>query len=239
MFFNLTGCILWYIIPYCRRLPLYLSRQIGSIVSEYRWFAFVYIFVLFFFFPFLILFLALIHWLVAVSCLLLIIVCFVFICSINYLQNSHPNQLPFVLRSWAFLPRSCRSLAYWDSRLAMLVKSICCLRLTDSNRSLKEQYLTMKDQYLTALDYRFLSHTNQLNQLFEKHHAPIIAVYESRYPITYYVEDFYRSLTGKISQSEKILADLKQNSTEKDDELIDRIIVFDREKNKHASSLSF
>jgi hypothetical protein len=110
-------------------------------------------------------------------------------------------------------------------------------------KPLKEQYLSMKDQYLTALDHRFLTHTHQLNQLFEKHHAPIISIYESRHPITNYVEDFYCSLTGKPKQGQKALSALMQTcllsiqSTmhENEEELIDRIIVFDRDKKKEMS----
>jgi hypothetical protein len=104
-------------------------------------------------------------------------------------------------------------------------------------KPLKQQYLTMKDQYITALDHRFLSHTNQLNQLFEKHQAPIISIYESRYPITNYVQDFYRSLTGKPTQGQKTLSALIKTNIheEEEEELIDRVIVFDREKHKNMS----
>jgi hypothetical protein len=106
------------------------------------------------------------------------------------------------------------------------------------DKPLKEQYLSMKDQYITALDHRFLLHTNQLNQLFEKHHAPIISIYQSRRPITNYVHDFYRSLTGKPTQGQKALSNLMQTNIheeEEEEELIDRIIVFDRDKNKDMS----
>ncbi|CAF3865186.1 unnamed protein product [Rotaria sordida] len=98
----------------------------------------------------------------------------------------------------------------------------------------------MKTQYLTALDHHFLIHTHQLNQLFEKYHALIIALYESRYPIKNYVQDFYHRLTGKPTQGEKALLTLIQTNLfsketkihENDEELIDRIIAFDQEKKK-------
>ena len=250
--FNLTGCILWYSLPYFRRIPIYLSRQIGRIVSEYRWFALVYITIIFFLFPLIILLLALIHWLVALVFLFVLFLLLIFILIINYFQKTNSNRLPTILRSWAFLPRSFRSFSYWDHRLEVSIKWICCQRCirliypsNEREKPLKEQYLSMKEQYLTALDHRFLSHTNQLNQLFEKHHAPIMSIYESRYPITYYLQDFYRSLAGKPTQGEKHLSLLKQTNIQEEEELIDRIIVFDRDKNKdlsinkQPSSLSF
>lgn len=258
LFFNLSGCLLWYVVPYFRRLPIDISRQIGSIVSEYRWFALVYILTIFFLLPLIILLLALIHWIVAIVFLLIVLIFLILIILINHLQKTNANRLPLLLRSWTFLPRSCRSLAYWDHRLENCLKRICCQRCirliypsNNFDKPLKEQYLSMKDQYLTALDHRFLSHTRQLNQLFEKHHAPIISIYESRYPITYYVQDFYRSLAGKPTPGEKNLSILKQmhnnenNDDDANEELIDRIIVFDREKTKatsvtkQMSSLSF
>ncbi|CAF4505611.1 unnamed protein product, partial [Rotaria sp. Silwood2] len=258
--FNLSGCILWYILPYFRRIPIYLSRQIGQIVSEYRWFALVYITIIFFLFPLILLILALIHWIVASIFLLCIFLLIILILIIKYFQKTNPNKLPTILQSWSFLPRSFRSFSYWDHRLETSIKYICCQRCINliypSNtieKPLKEQYLSMKTQYLTALDHRFLIHTQQLNQLFEKYHAPIIPIYESRYPITNYVKDFYHSLTGKPTQGEKALLTLIQtnllsketNIHEHEEELIDRIIVFDRDNkkeisvNEYKSSLSF
>jgi sodium-dependent phosphate cotransporter len=239
--FNVSGCILWYVIPYFRRIPLYLSRQIGQIVSKYRWFALVYITTIFFLFPLIILLLALIHWLVAILFLLLFCLVIIFILIIKYFQKTNPNRLPLFLRSWTFL--LC-SFSYWDYRLEIFIKYICCQRCINLiypsdkiEKPLKEQYLSMKDQYLTALDHRFLLHTNQLNQLFEKHQAPIISIYESRYPITNYVQDFYRSLTGKPTQGQKTLSALIKTNIheEEEEELIDRVIVFDREKHKDMS----
>ncbi|CAF1374276.1 unnamed protein product [Rotaria sp. Silwood1] len=259
--FNVSGCILWYILPYFRRIPIYLSRQIGEIVSEYRWFALIYITLIFFLFPLILLILALIHWIVASIFLLCIFLLTIFILIIKYFQKTNPNKLPIILQSWSFLPRSFRSFSYWDHHLEIFIKYICCQRCINliypSNtieNPLKEQYLSMKTQYLTALDHHFLIHTQQLNQLFEKYHAPIIPIYESQqHSITNDVQDFYHSLTGKPIQGEKTLLTFEQtnllskeiNIHENEEDLIDRIIVFDREKkkeisvNEYKSSLSF
>ncbi|CAF1323472.1 unnamed protein product [Adineta steineri] len=246
--FNLSGCILWYIFPYFRRIPIYLSYQIGHIVSKYRWFALLYLIINFFLFPIIILFLALIHWLVAILFLLCLFLLIIFILIINYFQKANPNKLPSILQSWSFLPRSLRSFSYWDHRLEIFLKLICCQRYVkliypseNTDKPLKEQYVSMKDQYLLALDHRYLVHTHQLNQLFEKHYAPMI---------TNYVQEFYRSLTGKPTQGQRALSNLIQmNSTnihhEEEEELIDRIVLFDRDKkkeilvNEQKSSLSF
>jgi len=234
LLFNLSGCILWYILPYFRRIPLYLSRQVGQIVSHYRWFALVYITIIFFLFPLILLFLALIHWIVALLFLFLLLL---FILIIKYYQKTNPDKLP----SWSCL--LC-SFSYWDHRLENFLNYICCQQCIDifypsdkNKKQLKEQYLSMKDQYLTALDHRFLVHTNQL---FEKHYAPILSIYQSRYSVTNYVQDLYRSLTGKPTQSQRALSALMQTSLLRKEtnieELVDRIIVFDREK---KSSMSF
>ena len=245
--FNLSGCVLWYVLPSCRRIPLRLSRRIGQLVSEYRWFALFYVAMVFFLFPLLLLLLALIHWLVAISfllCLALLLGC---IALLNYVQATYPHRLPKVLRSWAFLPRPCRSLSYWDHRLEYFVRCLCCRRcvnvlypLDQGEKPLKEQYLTMKDQYLTALDHRFLTHTHQLNQVFEKHHAPVITLYPSRNPVPGYVQDFYRTLVGRPTQGQRALSALlhgplpsrRETNDDAEEELIDRVIVFDRSKTR-------
>jgi hypothetical protein len=94
----------------------------------------------------------------------------------------------------------------------------------------------MKDQYVTALDHRFLVHTHQLNDVFEKHYAPIVSTHESRRPVTNHMQDLYRSLTGRPTQGQRALFALVQRENQEDEEegFVDRIIVFDREKKKEA-----
>ncbi|CAF0996525.1 unnamed protein product [Adineta ricciae] len=247
--FNLSGCILWYIFPYLRRLPVYFSRQIGEIVSKYRWFAFVYLTMIFFIFPLVILCLALIHWIVAIVFLFCCVLILISVSIIGYLQKNKPNRLPMCLRSWSFLPHWCRSLSYWDDRLEHLTKRICCQRCVQliypsiqTEKPLRDQYLTMKDQYVTALDHRYLVHTHQLHDFFEKHYASVVPTHDSKYPLTTYMQSFYHSLTGKPTQDQRALFALMHD----EDEQVDRVIVFDRDKrkdisivNEQKSSLSF
>lgn len=42
-FFNISGILIWYPIPFLRKLPLYLARSLGEIAADYRWIALVYL----------------------------------------------------------------------------------------------------------------------------------------------------------------------------------------------------
>merc|ERR1712198_410804 len=50
LFFNLTGIILFYPIPWMR-WPISIARTLGNTTSKYRWFAVVYLCFMFFIFP--------------------------------------------------------------------------------------------------------------------------------------------------------------------------------------------
>ncbi|XP_056658479.1 sodium-dependent phosphate transport protein 2B-like isoform X8 [Monodelphis domestica] len=52
-FFNITGILLWYPIPFIR-LPLLFARRLGNITTTYRWFAIVYLIFSFFLGPLLV-----------------------------------------------------------------------------------------------------------------------------------------------------------------------------------------
>ena len=46
--FNLTGTFIFYVIPWTRRIPLFLARKMGNVVAKHRWVLFVYIVVAFY-----------------------------------------------------------------------------------------------------------------------------------------------------------------------------------------------
>merc|ERR1712183_1164872 len=50
LFFNLTGILLFYPIPWMR-WPISIARVLGNITSQYRWFAIIYLCFMFFIFP--------------------------------------------------------------------------------------------------------------------------------------------------------------------------------------------
>ena len=51
--FNITGILIWYPIPYLRKIPIRLARILGNTTAEYRWFAILYCIGLFFVIPIL------------------------------------------------------------------------------------------------------------------------------------------------------------------------------------------
>ncbi len=54
-FFNLFGILIWYPIPFLRRIPIRMAKRLGRITADYRWFSIVYVIFLFFLFPLIIL----------------------------------------------------------------------------------------------------------------------------------------------------------------------------------------
>jgi hypothetical protein len=52
LFFNLFGILIWYPIPFMRRIPLHLARLLGKTTRAWKGFAFVYLAVMFFILPF-------------------------------------------------------------------------------------------------------------------------------------------------------------------------------------------
>lgn len=53
LFFNLSGILIWYPIPFMRAVPLFFAHQLAAAVHKRRWFAFAYIGVVFFGIPLL------------------------------------------------------------------------------------------------------------------------------------------------------------------------------------------
>lgn len=49
--FNLTGTLVIYPIPVCRRIPIYLAKSFGDLAAERRWLAFAYVLGVFFIIP--------------------------------------------------------------------------------------------------------------------------------------------------------------------------------------------
>lgn len=46
-FFNITGIVIWYPIPFLRRAPLAIARYLGERSTQHRWFAVAYLVVVF------------------------------------------------------------------------------------------------------------------------------------------------------------------------------------------------
>ena len=51
LFFNISGILLWYPVPFMRRIPISLAKKMGDTVAKYRWFALVYLVLVYLLFP--------------------------------------------------------------------------------------------------------------------------------------------------------------------------------------------
>ena len=79
LFFNLTGILIWYPIPFMRRIPLHIAKMLGKMTRIWRGFPLVYIIVVFFLIPLLLLGLSMLFeqgskGYTALGCILVIIV---------------------------------------------------------------------------------------------------------------------------------------------------------------------
>ncbi|XP_010606777.1 sodium-dependent phosphate transport protein 2B isoform X1 [Fukomys damarensis] len=124
-FFNISGILLWYPIPFTR-LPIRLAKGLGNISSKYRWFAVVYLIMLFLLTPLAVFGLSMAGWPVLVGVGVPIVLLLLLVLCLRLLQSRCPRILPQKLRSWSFLPSWLRSLEPWDSAISMLTS--CCQR---------------------------------------------------------------------------------------------------------------
>ncbi|XP_043828151.1 sodium-dependent phosphate transport protein 2B-like, partial [Dromiciops gliroides] len=123
-FFNISGVLLWYPIPFTR-LPIRLAKGLGDITATYRWFAIVYLVICFLVTPLIVFGLSLAGWLVLVSVGATLIFLLLVVLMIRVLQARHPQVLPNVLQNWDFLPLWLRSLQPWDELVSFLMDNCC------------------------------------------------------------------------------------------------------------------
>jgi sodium-dependent phosphate cotransporter len=122
LFFNITGILLYYPIPFMR-FPIPMAKFLGNETAKYRWYAIFYLVGMFFVLPGVVLGLSIAGPIallcVGVPFLILLIV----IAVIKILQRKKPSWLPRVMRDWKWLPLACRSLEPYDRQFA---KCACC-----------------------------------------------------------------------------------------------------------------
>jgi len=129
LLFNICGILVFYPVPFMRKIPIGASKILGNTTADYRWFAVIYLIVVFLVMP--ILFIALsfdLTLLYVVISLLLLLALFITI--LNILQNKVPDKLPEALRTWSFLPLPLRSLEPYDSVFSKL--TVCCRKKEDA-----------------------------------------------------------------------------------------------------------
>ncbi|KAG8453566.1 hypothetical protein GDO86_000265 [Hymenochirus boettgeri] len=122
-FFNISGIIVWYPIPFMR-LPIRLAKGLGNKTAKYRWFAVVYLIMCFFLLPLLVFGLSLAGWQALVGVAVPFVVVIVAVIVISILQKKFPKILPDFLKNWDFLPKWMHSLKPWDAM--MIALSLCC-----------------------------------------------------------------------------------------------------------------
>ncbi|KAG8510303.1 Sodium-dependent phosphate transport protein 2B [Galemys pyrenaicus] len=124
-FFNISGILLWYPIPFTR-LPIRLAKGLGNISAKYRWFAVFYLIVLFFLVPLAVFGLSLAGWPVLVGVGVPIMLVLLLVLVIKLLQSRCPSILPLKLRTCNCLPLWMRSLEPWDSLVSSCWQRRCC-----------------------------------------------------------------------------------------------------------------
>jgi len=123
LFFNISGILIWYPIPFMRKLPIYLAKQLGNTTADYRWFAVFYLILLYLLFPLAIFGLSIASPWALLGVAIPVILLAIFIIVVNVLQSKRPLWLPVVLRTWDFLPLPLRSLKPYDDVITMCFKT--------------------------------------------------------------------------------------------------------------------
>ncbi|KAK5980560.1 hypothetical protein GCK32_008513 [Trichostrongylus colubriformis] len=122
--YNVIGTFMFYLIPWTRALPIYLSRRLGEITDQYRWFIVVFILLFFVLIPGIIVGLTLLPDYVIIVFFLLVFLFVMLIVIITAMQRYCPNALPSRFRSWQWTPIYLRSLEPYDRVMTAFFTSI-------------------------------------------------------------------------------------------------------------------
>lgn len=131
LFFNLSGILIWYPIPFLRKIPISMAKFLGKTTAKYRWFAFFYLLAMFFFIPLTVFGLSILGWEYVVAVVVLFFAITIPVAIISILQNKKPQCLPSFLRDWKFLPECMRSLAPLDRLVSKIFG--CCSKSKKAN----------------------------------------------------------------------------------------------------------
>lgn len=137
LFFNISGTILYYPIPFLRRIPIYLAKSLGNTTARYRWFALVYLFGMFFLLPASVFALSQAGPVVFMAVGIPILILLVLVILVNILQVKAARYLPHILRDWEFLPSWLHSLEPYDNVISKLMCAKCCRKFTETKQDLK------------------------------------------------------------------------------------------------------
>lgn len=126
LFFNLSGTVLFYPIPFLRKIPIYLAKGLGNTTAQYRWFAIVYLVGMFFLLPAAFFALSQAGSVVFMAVGIPFLTVLVFVTLVNILQCKAPQCLPKQLRTWNFLPSWLHSLETYDRVISKIMCMRCC-----------------------------------------------------------------------------------------------------------------
>lgn len=124
LLFNVTGILIWYPVPFMRKVPIKMAMFLGNETAKYRWFALVYLILMFFCLPAFVFGLSIAGWYVLVAVLVPFALLVIVILIIKLIQNKRPTCLPVKMRNWKWLPEPLRSLAPLDRIFKRMC--ICC-----------------------------------------------------------------------------------------------------------------
>jgi len=127
-FFNISGILLFYPLPFMR-WPLPLCKMLGRTTARYRWFAIFYLIFMFCLLPAAVLGLSLGGTIVLGVVAGPIALLLVFAVAVNIMQAKFPQYLPAKMRTWDWLPYEwMHSLDPMDVGFMWLLKycCICC-----------------------------------------------------------------------------------------------------------------
>ena len=126
LFFNISGILVWYPIPFMRKFPLKMAKSLGFVTSKYRWFSIAYIIMVFFVIPAMVFGLSLAGTYVFIGIVVPIALLIIFIIVVNILQSKRPGVLPHKLQSWDWAPVWLRSLEPYDKIIVKVYGAISC-----------------------------------------------------------------------------------------------------------------
>ena len=129
LFFNITGILIFYPIPFMR-FPIGMAKFLGDTTAKYRWFAIAYMILMFVLLPILVMGLSFAGPIYVIVFASIIFLLFAVVISINFIREKKPEWLPDFLQSWKFLPVGFRSLEPYD---AIFTSWACCRKLKDKS----------------------------------------------------------------------------------------------------------
>ncbi|KAI2650016.1 Sodium-dependent phosphate transport protein 2B [Labeo rohita] len=159
-FFNISGILLWYPIPFMR-IPIRLAKALGNRTAKYRWFAGLYLILCFILLPLIVLGLSIAGWQVLVGVGVPVLAFAILVIIISIVQKRWPRFLPKILRSWDFLPKPLHSLKPWDkvvvsSMVFCRTRCCCCCKCCNEKEKddvkAKEKSLEMYDNSAFTVD---------------------------------------------------------------------------------------